>query len=161
MRICNIKISLQFKDELIQSERSNEKKIWKEGYWTITQYLHSSRLINVTGLKSEFEINNVIEFLEMKFSCKCIHSQIDSIMISHKDFKRLKLNDVCLYLPNQYYVDYNPELFTGMFLKSRDCNFPTINLFYTGSYQILALKSFEKMKTIISMIQSIIEKCEV
>ena len=58
-----------------------------------------------------------------------------------------------------YHVEFEPEIFTGMFLKPINREYPTINIFYTGSYQLLGGKSFEKIDESIFIIESIIKKC--
>ena len=55
-------------------------------------------------------------------------------MLSHKDNKKIKLTNVEKYLKmitEEYYIDYHPELFTGMYLKPFNREYPTVNLFYT------------------------------
>ena len=59
------------------------------------------------------------------------------------------LRDQC---KDKYVIDYNIELFPGMFIKSKIKGLPTILLFRTGSYQIIGCKSVEmviKYKNII------------
>ena len=163
MKVCNIKISLHFENDFFKKTKTNEKIISKEGEWTITQYLHSPRLINITGLKSKEDINKTIRFLEDKFSNKCVKHQIDSAMLSHKDSKLIKMSDISKHLKsvtNLFYIDYHPELFTGMYLKPYNRDYPTVNLFYTASFQLLGGKSFEKIDFTVKIVNEIIQKCE-
>jgi len=44
-------------------------------------------------------------------------------MITHKDYKSIQMIDIINNLKsitNLYYADYNPELFTGIYLKPYD-----------------------------------------
>ena len=163
MRVCNIKISLYFEKELFKKEKTNRKIIIKDGEWIITQYLHSPNLINITGLKSKDDIVKVIKHLEDKFNNKCVKHQIDSAMLSHKDSKLIKMIDIMKHIKsvtNLFYIDYHPELFTGMYLKPYNRDYPTVNLFYTGSFQLLGGKSFEKIDSTITIVKDLIQKCE-
>ena len=163
MKVCNIKISLFFETELFQKVKSNIKIIWKEGEWIITQYQHSPKLINVTGIKCKEHITEVIKLLELKFCIKCVKFQIDSAMLSHKDNKKIQLTKVYKYLhqlTKEFYIDFQPELFTGMFIKPYCRDYPTVNLFYTGSYQLLGGKSFDKIEYTAEIVKVLIEKCE-
>ena len=163
MKVCNIKISIFFENELFQKDKSNEKIIWKEGDWVVTQYCHSPNLVNVTGIKCKDHIKDIIGILEKKFHSKCVKYQIDSAMLTHKDNKRIQLIKVFKYLnlfTKDFYIDYHPELFTGMFLKPFNREYPTVNLFYTGSFQLLGGKSFDKINHTIEIVEGLIKKCE-
>ena len=114
---------------MFEKEKSNTKVICNSGSLTVTLYKHSPRLVNVTGIKQEADINGVIHYIEQKYKKKCIKHHIDSIMISHKDYKSLKMIDVIRNAEtysNLYYIDYTPELFTGLYLKPFDREYPTI-----------------------------------
>ena len=163
MNICNIKIMLLFSDPLIKKEKSNRKIIFKERSWTITIYCHTPTMINVTGLKQKGDIEKVKNAMEKRYMKKCLKYQINSIMLSHKDCKRIDMNEVIRnvkLLSNMFYIDFVPELFTGMYLKPLDRSFPTVNIFYTGSFQLLGAKSFEKIDTTVHLVQKIIKKSE-
>ena len=143
--------------------RTNEKYIQKINGWTITQYRHSPYHASITGIKTKDEIKKVINHLEVKFNNTCLSYQIDSVMLSHKDFKLIKMENVPKHLKlltSRFYIDYQPELFTGMYLKPFDREFPTVNLFYTGSFQLLGGKSFKKIDYTVKMVKMLIEKCE-
>ena len=148
---------------MYEKENSNRKTIYKEGTWTITLYRHSPRMVNITGLKHESDIKKVIHHIEKMYMKKCMKYQIDSIMITHKDYKMLSMTNViqnAKSLDHLYYIDYNPELFTGLYLKPYNCTYPTVNLFYTGSFQLLGGKSFQKINTVVHLIQQLIAKSE-
>jgi len=150
-------------EDVCKRERSNAKIICKDGGLTLTLYKHSPRLLNVTGIKREADIDGIIQHIENKYKQKCIKHQIDSIMISHKDYKSLKMNDLLKNAESCsdiYYIDYNPELFTGIYLKPFLREYPTINLFYSGSYQLLGGQSFSRINESLQIIKRIIERSE-
>ena len=163
MKICNIKVSLHFEHPFFKKERSSKKTVTKLRNWTLIQYMHSPNLINLTGLKSREEVFEAIYVIEKEYQNKCINSQIDCCMISHKDNKCIHLFDVVNHLrniTNLYYVDFEPELFTGCFLKPYNRSYPTINLFYTASYQLFGGKSIEKIEEALKIVQELIQKCQ-
>ena len=163
MKICNIKISLKFKHPFYKKEKSKKKIVSKVKSWTMIQYLHSPHLVNLTGLKSSDEVVHAIDFIEKEYQNECIHSQIDCCMISHRDNKRIKLCDAVNELKNVtnlFYVNFDPELFTGCFLKPHDRSYPTINLFHTGSYQLFGGKSIEKIEESVKIVSQLIYNCE-
>ena len=163
MKVCNIKVSLYFDGDFFEKKRSNEKIIWKECQWTFIQYQHSPHLVNVTGIKSQDSIDEVISLLEKKFKKKCVKHQIDCAMISHKDYKKIRLShvyDILGDITSDFYIDYQPELFTGLFLKPYKREFPTVNLFYTGSFQLLGGKSFDTINSTFIMVKKLIQSCE-
>ena len=163
MKICNIKISLTFKNPFYKKEKSRKKIVSKVKSWTMIQYLHSPKLVNLTGLKSRDEVLLAIHFIEKEYQNECIHSQIDCCMISHRDNKRINLCDAVNELKkvtNLFYANFDPELFTGCFLKPYDRTYPTINLFHTGSYQLFGGKSIEKIEESIKIVLKLIYNCQ-
>lgn len=160
MRLCNIKISIYFERDLIPKKKSNEKNIFHMNSWTITIYLHSPNHANVTGIREKDEIRRVIYQLEEKFAVKSTHHCIDSAMVSHKDNKRLKIDKIRKALQPfsaLYHMDYEPEIFSGIFLKPTHRQSPTINLFFTGSYQLLGGKTFDLIEKSIQIVQTVIK----
>ena len=60
-----------------------------------------------------------------------------------------------------YVIDYNVELFPGLYMKSKIRGLPTIILFRTGSYTIMGSKSIEilvKYKTFVINILELFAK---
>ena len=130
--------------------------------WYFTIFHHTPNHVNVTGIKRIEDIEKVISYLECEYNNKCIKHQIDCAMVSHKDNKKIKMNVIASVLKNissLYYVDYEPEIFSGAFLKPNNRDYPTINLFYTGSFQLIGGKSFEKIDESIILVQNLIQKC--
>ena len=76
--------------------------------------------------------------------------RVDNIFYSHKDYLSIDLYKLYYYLREHYkdkfVIDYNVELFPGLYMKSKIKGFPTIILFQTGSYTIIGSKSIEMVK---------------
>lgn len=117
----------------------------------IIVYGHSPCHLNVTGLKSKTDILNFKCEIENMFDVICSEIKLDNIFYSHKDYKNISLWHLFYFLrgysPDNYVVDYNVELFPGMYLKSQSKDLPTLILFSTGSYSVIGAKSFESVKT--------------
>ena len=161
MKLCNIKISLYFDRDFYEKKRCNEKIITRVKNWTFTQYLHSPKLVNATGLKSSKDIQKIISFWEEKYNVKCLEYKVDSCMLSHKDSRVIKLEKVEDILPSitkKYYIDFNPEIFCGMYLKPFDRLFPTINLFYTGSYQLIGGHYLENIEESLAIVKKLLQQ---
>ena len=160
--MCNIKISVYFKNNFFLKKKSSKKTIYKQNSWNFTIYHHTPNHVNATGIKRIEDIEKVISYLECEYNNKCIRHQIDCAMVSHKDNKKIKMNvigSVLKTISSLYYLDYEPEIFTGAFLKPNNRDYPTINLFYTGSFQLLGGKSLEKIDESIVLVRNLIQKC--
>lgn len=128
--------------------------------FTVFIFGHSPHHLNVTGLKSFEHLKDVVKLLERKFRIRCSDTKIDNIFMSHKDNRNIKLANVYDYIQTKYksifYVDYNVELFPGMFLKPKLDGWPTIILFRTGSFQIMGGKNIQSIKKAYVHVQNII-----
>ena len=127
---------------------------------TLFVFGHSPLHLNVTGLKSLEQIECVVRKIERKFKIKCCDVKIDNVFISHKDNKNIKLTKVYDHIHEHYahmfHIDYNVELFPGMFLKPQKYGWPTVILFRTGSFQIMGGKKMEFIKETYSLVKNII-----
>ena len=136
MKIHNIKLSFYFIDNLVAKEKSNRKIIDKlSGKVTTTIYTHTPNLVNCTGIKNREQINEIQLYLEQKYGVKCTHYQIDTTFMQSKSGVGLNLRKVIELAKARYNHLYNPsyqpELFSGLSLKSINKNYPTINIFST------------------------------
>jgi len=71
--------------------------------------------------------------------------RIDNTFFSKKDYKNI---DMCalyndLKGKKDYIVDYNIEVFAGMYLHPKDRKYPTMIIFRTGSYIMMGGKSLK------------------
>ena len=123
------------------------RQIIKLGGKTITIYGHSQQMLNITGIKSWSDMKTTKMLIEKEYQVKVLYVRIDCAFFSHKGRINIDLNKIYYHvrdnLRENYFVDYNVELYPGMYIK-RD-GYPTINLFRTGSYQIVGGKSIEKI----------------
>ena len=163
MKLCDIKVSATFKKPFYEKQKINKKVKQKVKNYTFIRYLHSPHLVNITGLRSRKEIEDPIQTLEKENGNICTSVKIDSCMFSHKDNQIIKLGDITEFLSsvtNLYYLDYQPELFTGCYLKPYDRDYPTINIFYTSSFQLMGGKSFKKIEESICIARRVIKLCQ-
>lgn len=126
---------------------------------TVFVYGHSPKHLNVTGLKSLDHIEYVVRKIERKFDINCCDVKIDNIFISHKDNKNINLTKVYNHIHKNYYhifhIDYNVELFPGMFLKPKKYGWPTVILFRTGSFQIMGGKKIQSIKEAYTLVKNV------
>ena len=163
MKLCNIKVSAKFKNPFYEKQKNNKKVKLKVKNWTYIHYKHSPYLVNITGIQSRRDIKEAIHTLEKENSNICTNVKIDTCMFSHKDNHIIKLEDVVNKLnsvTNLYYADYHPELSTGCYLKPYDREYPTINVFYTSSFQLMGGKSFKKIKESATIAKELIQLCQ-
>jgi len=143
MKLNNIKASFIFKKSIIQNK--NKQVIWKNGNFTFTIYKRSQQLVNVTGLKTIEEVEQQKKLIEELFQQKVLKVRIDNTFFSKKDYKNI---DMCalyndLKGKKDYFVDYNIEVFAGMYLHPKDREYPTMIIFRTGSYIMMGGKSLK------------------
>ena len=152
MKLCNIKVSASFKEPFYEKQKINKKVKQKVKNYTFIHYMHSPHSVNITGIRSRKEIEDAIQTLEKENDNICI-----------EDNQIIKLGDITEFLSsvtNLYYVDYQPELFPGCFLKPYDRGYPTINVFYTSSFQLMGGKSFKKIEESMGIARQVIKLCQ-
>ena len=116
----------------------------------ITIYWHSPLLLNVTGSKSVEEVKRKQNFIETAFNVQCKNLKIDNIFYSYKDYKSIDMSALYYHVSDKFKVkfviDYNVELFPGLYMKTKCKGIPTLILFRTGSYTIMGCKSINQVK---------------
>lgn len=143
MKLRNIKVSFIFKHNLYRGIDS--KIIWKNGMFSYTIYQYSKNLLNITGAKSKKDIIKQKTIMEKLFNQKVIKVRIDNVFFSQKNNRNVDMSALYNYLRSNkiFFVDYNIEIFAGMYLHPRIKPHPTIVIFRTGSYQIMGSKSLK------------------
>ena len=128
--------------------------------FTFTIYHHSPYLINVTGLKSFEELQEAQKIAEGIFHQQVSKVRIDNTFYSQKNFANVDLNHVYAFMKNSdiFYVDYNIELFAGMYMKPKKENYPTILFFRTGSYTMMGGRKENILNECEWFVNSLIEK---
>merc|ERR1712015_31511 len=154
--IRNIKISVHLDKNICNPVKSREKIMKRVKDLHIIIYIHTPNLANLTGIRTMEDIPKCIQILENLFSVKSINYEINCIMLSVKSRKIVKLQSIKDLLPQEYHFDYNPEIFSGAFLKYKiKNNYSTIIIFHTGAFQIFS-KNLEMMENSYLLIESII-----
>ena len=157
MKVNNIKCTLQSSHSIFEEKLKKNKK-YKISFANanLIIYGHSPLLINMTGLKSMKEVETTRKYIEVVYNVKCSDLRVDNIFYSHKDCLNIDMNALYHHIRDHYkdthLIDYNIELFPGIYMKSKIKGCPTIILFRTGSYTILGSKSIDvvvKYKTFI------------
>ena len=150
MKVNNIKCSVHSSKSIFEGKlHKNKKYTTSFGNATLIVYGHSPLLINITGLKSMKEIQTLKKYLEVAYNVKCSDVKVDNIFYSHKDCCNIDMNALYYHLrqhhKDNYVIDYNVELFPGLYMKSKTKGLPTLILFRTGSYTIMGCKSIEML----------------
>ena len=150
MKVNNIKCSVHSSKSIFEGKlHKNKKYTTSFGNATLIVYGHSPLLINITGLKSMKEIQILKKYLEVAYNVKCSDVKVDNIFYSHKDCCNIDMNALYYHLrqhhKDNYVIDYNVELFPGLYMKSKIKGLPTLILFRTGSYTIMGCKSIEML----------------
>ena len=142
---------------MISNKSICEHKLMKTEKYTIpfgnvkiTIYGHSPLLLNVTGSKSMQEVNRTQKFVETAFNVHCKNLKIDNIFYSYKDYKNIDMSALYYHVRDKFkekfVIDYNVELFPGLYMKTKFKGEPTLILFRTGSYTIMGCKSINQVK---------------
>ena len=142
---------------MISNKSICEHKLMKTDKYTIpfgnvkiTIYGHSPLLLNVTGSKSMQEVNRTQKFIETAFNVQCKNLKIDNIFFSYKDYKNIDMTELYYHVRDKFkekfVIDYNVELFPGLYMKTKCKGEPTLILFRTGSYTIMGCKSINQVK---------------
>ena len=136
MSIKNIKASFILKDKV------DTCGIFKQNNVVYTIYPHVRNLVNVTGLKSFEQLEIAKKIVESKLKQKVVKVRIDNNFFSKKNYENVDMVKVYKFMQNNplFHVDYNIELFAGMYLKPKTSVYPTILFFRTGSYTIMGAK---------------------
>ena len=136
MSIRNIKASFILKDKV---DTPSKNRIFKQDNVIYTIYPHFRNLINATGIKSFQQLEIAKKTIESKFEKRVVKVRIDNIFFSKRNYKNVDMTKVYNFMQNNpmFHVDYNIELFAGMFLKPKTSEYPTILFFRTGSYTMM------------------------
>ena len=63
----------------------------------------------------------------------------------------------CIQNNEDFHVEYNVELFAGMYFKPKKPNYPTILFFRTGSYTMMGEKKIKILKECETIVNKFIE----
>ena len=141
MKLRNLKASFILEDKVC-GEGKEKNYIFKRDGFTFTIYHHSPYLANVTGVKSFVRLKLAKQIIEEKLQRIVKKVRIDNTFFSQKNYRNVDLQQVyeCMQNNEDFRVEYNVELFAGMYFKPKKTNYPTILFFRTGSYTMMGGK---------------------
>ena len=139
MSIKNIKASFILEEKV---DTPSKNCIFKQDNVVYTIYPHFRNLVNVTGIKSFQQLETAKKNIESQLKKRVIKVRIDNTFFSKKNYKNMDMSKLYKFMQNNpmFHVDYNIELFAGMYLKPRISGYPTILFFRTGSYTLMGAK---------------------
>ena len=159
MELRNIKASFIL-EEKCSTNRKGINYIFKHLGFTFTIYNHSPYFVNVTGIKSFERLKLARGIIEKKLQKTIVKTRIDNTFFSQKNYRNIDLTHVCEFMKNNedFHVDYNIELFSGMYFKPKKPNYPTILFFRTGSYTMMGGKCMSKIMGCETLVNKLIRK---
>ena len=136
MSIKNIKASFILKDKM---DTPSKNCIFKRDNVVFTIYPRVRNLVNVTGIKRFEQLEIAKKIVESKLKQKVVKVRIDNTFFSKKNYENVDMVKVYKFMQNSplFHVDYNIELFAGMYLHPKTSKYPTILFFRTGSYTMM------------------------
>ena len=136
MSIKNIKASFILEDKI---DTPSKNGIFKQDNVVYTIYLHARNLVNVTGIKRFEQLEIAKKIVESKLKQKVVKVRINNTFFSKKNYENVDMVKVYKFMQNNplFHVDYNIELFAGMYLHPKTSEYPTILFFRTGSYTMM------------------------
>jgi len=159
MELRNIKASFIL-EEKCSTNRKGINYIFKHLGFTFTIYNHSPYFVNVTGIKTFDRLKLAREIIEREIKINVKKVRIDNTFYSKKNDRNVDLKRVYEYMQNNedFHVEYNVELFAGMYFKPKNPNYPTILFFRTGSYIMMGGKKINILNECETIVNKIIEK---
>ena len=147
MKLCNLKASFIFKTPVETNKKVNNLII-RQAPFTFTIYHHAPYLVNATGVKSLDQLILAQEIIEGKLQQQVNNVRIDNTFFAQKNFANVDLKQVYAFLKNSdtFYVEYNIELFAGIYFHPKKENYPTILFFRTGSYTMMGAREENILK---------------
>merc|ERR1712215_319658 len=154
MTLCNIKASFILKDKVCGGGKV-KNYIFKRDGFTFTIYHHTPYLVNVTGVRSVERLKLAQQIIEDKLQQTVKEVRIDNTFFSQKNYRNVDLGQVYNFMQNneKFHIDYNVELFAGMYFHSKKSNYPTLLFFRTGSFTMMGgkdMKIIRRCKTFVN-----------
>ena len=100
------------------------------------------------------------QIIEEKLQKFVVKVRIDNTFFSQKNYRNVDLAQVYNFMQynEDFHVEYNIELFAGMYFKPKKPNYPTILFFQTGSYVMMGGKSMLLITSSETFVNKLIEK---
>ena len=162
MKLRNIKASFILEEKFTTNQRAINY-IFKHLGFTFTIYNHSLYLVIVTGIKSLDHLKLAREIIELEIKINVKKVRIDNTFFSKKNYRNVDLRRVYKFMQKsrKFHVEYNVELFAGMYLKPKQKYYPTILFFRTGSFTMMGGKKMKILKECETFVNEIIETFDV
>ena len=146
------------KDKVSTTEKK-KNVTFKQDTFTFNIYRHSPYLVNVTGVKTFERLKLARQIIEEKLQQSVLRVRIDNTFYSQKNYINVDLIKVYEFMQHHdtFRVDYNVELFAGMYFHPRKVNYPTILFFRTGSYTMMGGKQWKILKDCERFVKTLIE----
>ena len=158
MKLRNLKASFILKDKVLTTEKK-KNVTFKQDTFTFNIYRHSPYLVNVTGVKTFERLKLARQIIEEKLQQSVLTVRIDNTFYSQKNYRNVDLIKVYEFMQHHdtFRVDYNVELFAGMYFHPKKKNYPTILFFRTGSYTMMGGKQWQILKDCERFVKTLIE----
>jgi TATA-box binding protein (TBP) (component of TFIID and TFIIIB) len=158
MKLRNLKASFFLKDKVLTTEKK-KNVTFKQDTFTFNIYRHSPYLVNVTGVKTFERLKLARQIIEEKLQQSVLTVRIDNTFYSQKNYRNVDLIKVYEFMQHHdtFRVDYNVELFAGMYFHPKKVNYPTILFFRTGSYTMMGGKQWKILKDCERFVKTLIE----
>jgi TATA-box binding protein (TBP) (component of TFIID and TFIIIB) len=158
MKLRNLKASFILKEKVSTTEKK-KNVTFKQDTFTFNIYRHSPYLVNVTGVKTFERLKLARQIIEEKLQQSVLTVRIDNTFYSQKNYRNVDLNKVHEFMQHHdtFRVDYNVELFAGMYFHPKKKNYPTILFFRTGSYTMMGGKQWQILKDCERFVKTLIE----
>ena len=158
MKLRNLKASFILKEKVSTTEKK-KNVTFKQDTFTFNIYRHSPYLVNVTGVKTFGRLKLARQIIEEKLQQSVLTVRIDNTFYSQKNYRNVDLNKVHEFMQHHdtFRVDYNVELFAGMYFHPKKKNYPTILFFRTGSYTMMGGKQWQILKDCERFVKTLIE----
>ena len=158
MKLRNLKASFILKEKVSKTENV-KNYIFKHDTFTFNIYHHSPYLVNVTGVKTFERLKLAQIIIEKKLKQHVLKVRIDNTFFSQKNYANVDLNKVYTFMQHheRFHVDYNIELFAGMYFHPKKMNYPTILFFRTGSYTMMGGKQWTILKECETFVKKLID----
>ena len=158
MKLRNLKASFILKEKVSTTEKK-KNVTFKHDTFTFNIYRHAPYLVNVTGVKTFERLKLAREIIEKKLKQQVLNVRIDNTFYSQKNYRNVDLIKVYEFMQHHdtFRVDYNVELFAGMYFHPKKVNYPTILFFRTGSYTMMGGKQWKILKDCERFVKTLIE----
>ena len=158
MKLRNLKASFILKDKVCEQNKG-KNYIFKCESFTFTIYHHTPYLVNVTGVRSFERLKLAQQIIEDKLQQTVKEVRIDNTFFSQKNYRNVDLGQVYNFMQNneKFHIDYNVELFAGMYFHPKKPNYPTLLFFRTGSFTMMGGKDMKIIRRCKTFVNNLIE----